>query len=347
MLKSLRPFMAMILLAAWSFMALAQESEEKEALPIKGGEKILFIGNSLTGQLPSELNTVLKANGLPEFEGYRLQIWNQTFETHWTISRETHGDLFYDKPNKDGFAVKGQTTLWKKGLYNDPKYVERGFIYAKEAIELGTPEGKPWDIVVLQGYAAGAPENKKTVSPDGKVIYEGPFLQYGALLIDTVRKAGAQPVLYENWLLNPAKGGGNEDPDSYYNNRFDNLLKNYKILGEDYDVPIIPIGAAMRALSLEDKPEDVPTEWLIRDNVHGTAMGKALMLYSFAAALTGKPATELQYEFKSTTKWNKSSHYVIGEPDARYNVVITEAIDNQIKKVVDKYIKQYEEAGLL
>ena len=125
-------------------------------LPLKGGERVLFIGNSLTASLPEELNVLFKANGLPAFEGYRLQIWNQTLETHWTISRETHSQLFYDPipQHADGYAVKGACTLWKKGQYGDPKYVDRGYILAAEAIKNGTPNGKPWDFVILQGYRA-------------------------------------------------------------------------------------------------------------------------------------------------------------------------------------------------
>ena len=275
---------------------------------------MLFIGNSLTASLPEELNVLFKANGLPTFEGYRLQIWNQTLETHWTISRETHSQLFYDPipQHADGYAVKGACTLWKKGQYGDPKYVDRGYILAAEAIKNGTPNGKPWDFVVLQGYRAHLESNKMTPGRDDRPAFEGPFLKYGVLLIEEIEKAGARPVLYQAWLLNPEQGGGNEDPESYYNVNFDRLIANYEILGEAFDVPVIPVGAAMRALSKERKPEAARVAWLIADNVHPNACGKALMLYCIGSALSGKPATELHYERLSTSQWDKGRHYKIG-----------------------------------
>ena len=329
----------LILVLAFSAMSLAF-AEKK--LPLKGGENVLFIGNSLTGSLSESLNKVFKANNLPAFNAHRVQIWNQTFETHWTISRKTHPKLFHEKiPNwAKGFAVKGTTTLWKKGHYNDPKYIDRAFIYAAEAIQNGTPEGKPWDYVILQGYRGNLESNKVTKGHDGKSIYEGPFLKYGALLIEEVKKAGAKPILYEAWFLNPEIGGGNKDPKSYYNSNFDRSIANYRILAKAYDIPLIPVGEAMRTLSAERKPEKVRTSWLIRDNVHGTSCGDALLHYCLASALSGKPATELKYEKISKSKWDKGSHYKIGEKENKYDILITKEIDDTIKKVADEYVKK-------
>jgi hypothetical protein len=317
------------------------------ALPIKGGERILFIGNSLTGQLPEELNALFAANGLPGFEGYRIQIWNQTFETHWTLSRETHKDLFYDPVPKhaDGYAVKGQCTLWKKGQYNDPKYVDRGYILAAEAIRNGTPDGKPWDIVVLQSYHSHAEENKMTAGPDGKPVFEGPFMKYGALLLDEIKKVGAQPVFYQPWVLNPEKGGGQDSPSSYYNVNFDRNIANHKILSEAWGgVPVIPVGPAMRILSKERRPEGAPVGWLIADNVHPSAFGKALVLYTIGSALSGKPATELQYVRESKSKFDLGSRYVIGEPaltdkGSNQTWVLTAETDRLIKEVAAMQLK--------
>jgi hypothetical protein len=307
---------------------------ESPALPIKGGERILFIGNSLTGSLPEELNELFAGNGLPAFEGYRLQIWNQTFETHWTLSRETHAGLFHDPipGHADGYAVKGQCTLWKKGQYNDPKYVDRGYILAAEAIRNGTPDGKPWDIVVLQSYRSHLEENKMTTGPDGKPTFEGPFMKYGALLLDEIKNIGAQPLFYQPWVLNPEQGGGPDDPKSYYNTNFDRNIANHKILSEAYGgVPVIPVGSAMRILSKERRPEGAPVGWLIVDNVHPTAFGKALMLYTIGSALSGKPATALS--------WNPAKgQYAVGKPvitdrASKQTWVLTADTDRLIKEV--------------
>ena len=309
-------------------------SADAGALPIRGGERILFIGNSLTGSLPKELNELFAENGLPAFEGYRLQIWNQTFETHWTLSRETHPGLFYDPAPKhaDGYAVKGACTLWKKGQYSDPKYIDRGYILAVEAIRNGTPEGNPWDIVVLQSYRSSDEENKMTVGPDGQPVFEGPFMKYGALLLDEIRKIGAQPVFYQPWVLNPELGGGPDDPDSYYNTHFDRNIANHKILSDAYSgVPVIPVGPAMRILSKERRPEGAPVGWLIADNVHPNAFGKALMLYTIGSALSGKPAMELN--------WNPAKgNYAIGKPvvvdkASKQTWVLTAETDRLIKEV--------------
>jgi hypothetical protein len=328
---------------ASAVQAAGSSTTAQKSLPLKGGERVLFVGNSLTASLPKTLNEMFEANGLPTFEGYRLQIWNQTFETHWTIARETHPRLFHEEipAYADGFAVKGATTLWKKGQYNDPKYTDRGFIYAAEAIRNGTPEGRPWDFVVLQGYRAHLESNNVTEGPDGQPVFEGPFLKYGALLIEEVKKAGAQPILYQAWLLNPEQGGGNEDPNSYYNQNFDRLIANCRALGEACDVPVVPVGAAMRALSRERKPAKARTAWLIRDNVHGSACGGALLHYCLGSALSGIPATELRYERVATNQWGQGAHYRIGEKENRYGLPITAQIDAAIKQAVRDFLEEY------
>ncbi|NOU36400.1 MAG: hypothetical protein HOO88_06485 [Kiritimatiellaceae bacterium] len=317
---------------------------EKSALPIQGGERILFIGNSLTAKLPEDLNAFFKANGLPAFEGYRLQIWNQTFETHWTISRETHPDLFQNPipATANGYAVKGDCTLWKKGQYNDPKYIDRGYILAAEAIRNGTPDGKPWDIVVLQSYRSFLETNKMTPGPNGKPVFEGPFMKYGALLLDEIKKIGAQPLFYEPWVINPEKGGDLNDPKSYFNASSARVVTNHKILSDAYGkVPVIPVGPAMCILSKERRPAEAPVGWLITDNVHPSAFGAALRIYTIGSALSGKPATELHYE--CTTK-SESDRYAIGgksimNKGRKDTMVLTAEIDNLIKEVAAEQLK--------
>ena len=314
------------------------------ALPLRGGEHVLFVGNSLTASLNDSLNAMAKANGLPAFNGHRVQIWNQTFETHCTIAQETHARLYYEdgKRGQGGCRVKGASTVLGKGQYDTPAYNEAGWVMTEEVIRKGTPEGEPWDVVVLQGYGgANAPGNRISKDPDGTIHAEGGFMVYGGRLIEAARAAGAQPVLYMAWLLNPEKGGGNEKPDSYYNQNFDRLIAGYRALGEVYDVPIVPVGAAMRALSAESKPPEARTAWLIRDNVHGTACGAALLHYCMAGALFGRLPTDLIYTYTSQTQWDKGRHYVVGEPEERYGLVVTETIDGTIRQAAQDYLTEY------
>lgn len=313
-------------------------------LPLKGGENILFIGNSLTASLSESLNDVFKANSLPTFNGHRVQIWNQTFQTHCTISPATHKDLYCEpgKEQKKNIKVKGDNTLLGKGQYNTPEYLSAGWVMAEDAIRKGTPEGKPWDYVILQGYGdANAKSNAISVGPDGKIHAEGPLMIYGGQLIAAAKAAGAQPILYMAWLLNPEQGGGTDNPKSYYNENFDRLIANYNALAKAYDIKVVPVGAAMRVLSKERKPASARVAWLIRDNVHGSACGNALLHYCLASALSGKPATSLNFAFVSKSKWDEGKHYVIGEKEKKYDLVITPEIDAGIKQTALDFLKEY------
>lgn len=340
-----RPYLSFCLLICLIPAASSNEPPEVKNLPLKGDENVLFIGNSLTASLNESLHEMAIANGLPAFNGHRVQIWNETLEMHVIVSPEKTPEKFKSKNNSTqmkGYAIgPAFNSLWKKGVYDSPEFNDKGYITAIEAIQTGTPEGEPWDLVILQGYAANSDENDIVLNDAGEPTFEGPFIKYGAILIEEIKKAGAQPLLYMNWLLNPAKGGGNENPDSFYNDNFDRLIANYKLLSEHTGTPIIPVGHAMRLLSAEKRPDGVPVEWLIRDNVHGTSAGHALMHYCFAAALYGKPATELSYERESKSKWDKGRHYKISEKEDRYGIVITPEIDERIKEVAWTLVMEY------
>jgi len=332
-----------ILLAFGTFMAvLPAQGAAPKSLPLKGGENILFVGNSLTASLSTTLNDVFKANDLPTFNGHHVQIWNQTFETHCTISRATHPTLYHE-PGKapiKNIKVKGANSLLGKGQYDKPEYMEAGWVMTLEVIRKGTPEGKPWDYVILQGYDAGKANNKISVGSDGKPVFEGPFMVYGAQLIEESKKVGAVPILYMAWLLNPEAGGGNEDPNSYYNQNFDRLIASYKSLARAYEIPLVPVGHAMRALSKERKPEEARTAWLMSDVIHGNACGGALLHYCLASALSGKPATEIKYERKSTTN-RDLRHYVVGEKENKYELLITPKIDMVVRQAAQDFLKEY------
>ena len=338
---------------AFTMPLSAYEAPPSQKLPIVGGENVLFIGNSLTAQLPETLNEFFDDHGENGFNGYRLQIWNQTFETHWRLSRElydggedslTSYSLFHDTipDHADGMAVKGGTTLWKEGIYNTPEFIDRGYILAQEAIQMGTPDGEPWDIVVLQGYSAQDTSNTVSYDENSNPIFEGPFLKYGALLIQEVRAVGAEPILYMNWLGNPSNGGGPTDPpDNSYNITFDRLIANYELLSDEMDAPLIPVGKAMRLLSAERKPDSVPVEWLITDGVHGTSSGDALLHYCFAQAFIGKSAPLFQYENTSTGQWSIRKYYVVGEREFRYDMLITPEVDLTMKTVAFEVCTEY------
>jgi hypothetical protein len=316
---------------ALSACALAEDST---AWPrIRGGENILFIGNSLTSKLAETLNTLAEQNGLPPFNGHQIQIWNQTFRTHCTVSPETHAALYYAAgEERRGIHIKGENTLLGKGQYDTPEYRAAGWVMAEEALRKGTPAGQPWDIVVLQGYDAGKEDNSLAVGPDGRPVLNGDFMVYGARLIEAARAAGARPVLYMAWLLNPEIGGGNENPASYYNQNFDRLIANYQVLGKTYGIPVVPVGAAMRVLSKERKPAEARTAWLIRDNVHGTAAGAALLHYCMAGALYGKNPLDLHFSEKG---------YAVGTAEEKYGLLISPEIDTALRQTAADFLTDY------
>ena len=324
-----------ILLAFGASMAvLPAQGAAPKLLPLKGGENILFVGNSLTGALDKPLNALLKANDLPTFNGHHVIIWAQSFEAHCTVSRATHPDRYYE-PGKEptrNVKIKGRNSLVGIGQYDKPEYLEAGWVMTLEAIRKGTPEGKPWDYVILQAFDADGAANKMSVDPDGKPVFEGSFFVYGARLIEESKKAGATPILYMHNLLNPEGGGGNVNPNSWFNKGFDRLIANYTALAKAYKIPLVPVGHAMRALAKERKPEEASTGWLMNDHVHANACGSALLHYCMASALSGKPATEIKFESKG---------YVVGEKESKYGLLITPKIDMVIRQAAEDFLKEY------
>lgn len=262
-------------------------------LPLKAGARVLFIGNSLTAKLPVTVNNVLKANNLPQFEGYRLQIWNQGLQTHWTFTPATHPNLM--GPGENGYKIKGASTLYKQGQYNTTAYTNKGYILALEAIKNGAPDGKPWDFVVLQDYGIGDKEDLITKTAGGTLSSSGKFYTYAMKFIEEIRKVGAQPVFYMHWVLNPDKvpGGGVTAP--YWLSQVANTESNYKLLAKAEAIPLVPVGAVMHRLCTTLKPSGKSAGWLFSDNVHPNDMGKSLQDYCFAAAFSGKSASTLKY----------------------------------------------------
>ncbi len=300
------------------------------ALPLKGGERVLFIGNSLTGDIPEELNQIFKANSLPTFEGYRVQIWNQSLETHATLSRETHAKLFHDPvpEHAKGYAVKGANTLWKKGLYDKPEFTERGYILAAEAIKLGTPEGKPWDFVVLQEYNSEKADNK--IAADGTL--SGSAFSHTARFVALAREVGATPILYTRWLGNPESGGWAKNRPKW-RATFETLLANEDALAAHLKVDVVPVGHAALSVLERDKPApELADGWLMSDNVHASAFGSGLTLYAFASQFTRRPPAQITIAV---------GDYSVGSTDKHHGRVTPE-LDQSLRTAVWKILQARE-----
>lgn len=320
------------LLWAWLLALLVTPSggAAGATLPLKGGERILFIGNSLTGDIPEELNQIFSASGLPTFEGYRVQIWNQSLETHATLARETHAKLFHEMvpASARGYAVKGANTLWKKGLYDKPEFVERGYILAAEAIRLGTPEGKPWDFVVLQEYNSDKADNK--IAPDGTL--SGSAFVHIARFAALAREAGATPLLYTRWLGNPESGGWAKNRPKW-RATYETLLANEDALAAHLKLDVIPVGHAALSVLERDKPApELADGWLMSDNIHASAFGSGLTLYAFASQLARRPPSELTIAV---------GDYSVGGNDKKHGRVTPE-LDRALREAVWKTLQARE-----
>lgn len=337
----------LIQLAVACFVA-SLHAAEPDRLPLKGGENVLFIGNSLTGGLGEDLAPMIEANGLPAINAYRVQLWYETLRTHVLLSPEKTPGKFTDQDPKStpqlkklGFKLSGNNSLFGKGIYAKPELSGRGYVTALEAIKLGTPEGKPWDVIVVQAYTdAEDATNKITTGADGKLVYEGPLMEYGSILIDAIRAAGAQPVVYAAWGPNPNLWGGMKGklPDVYQRG-----ITNYKALGEAKKVPVIPVRSAAWTLIKDRQPAGVPIDWLQRDNVHGSTCGRALLQFIVTSALYGKPATDLKYPptAKKKNGDDEDFAFVLGKKDAKHDFLITSEIDTLIKQTAQDTLKNY------
>ncbi len=317
------------------------------------GPSVLFIGNSLTGTMDENLNAMAETNGLPKLNAHRIQIWNETFKTHVLANPNDMPKLFTGKGiahelQKAGFRISGETTLWKKGIYDQPKFAELGFVPALDAIALGTPDGKPWEIVVLQGYSdTEKGDNRIERGAGGGWVVEGDFTIYGKQLVEAAKAKGAKVYFYMQWLTDPVKTKSDPlDAESYYGKGFANTLANYKALSMALDVPIIPCGHIAHKLISTEKPEGVASNWIYGDSLHASGVGTALLQYAIGSALWGRPATALAYQFDpGDNKWKQGKRYVIGQesPAMRDTVktLITPEIDRHIRQVVADTMAEY------
>jgi hypothetical protein len=356
-------------LSAGVHTAGAETADPLTIAPIQAGENVLFIGNSLTAKLPEQINEQLLKQGWDQqhgFNGHRHQWWAETFETHWLIDHEdpAYTDKFITpngRPEQQGMFNSGYSSLWKQGQYNVAQYVDRiepgeGYLKAQEIIRNGTPDGQAWDRVILQSYAGQDTANQITGSSDD-LTFSGPTFAYGKKLVDLVREQGAQPILYAPWLSDPTLYGGiHNDKNWAYPVVFQRQIDNNRKLAEALDMPMIPIGEILRRLTENDRPaavdqhfaslavnlddddrNDLPPEtWLIRDTVHASAPGQAMLLYAMTAALTGIDPHEIDYSHISQNQWDRGDHYVQGEAENKYGLLITPELDQAIKTVVEE-----------
>lgn len=306
-----------LVLATVISMTLVHNIYGAASFPLKGGERILFIGNSLTAKLPATVNQVLTDQKLPNFDGHRLQIWNQTLETHWKFSPDSFPEIVGGGEN--GYKIKGACSMYKLGQYNTSPYTTKGYILALEAIKNGTPDKKPWDFVILQDYAIGDTNLLIKKNADGTITTNGRFYTYAKKFVDEVRKTGAQPIFYMNWVLNPAMVPGGTSA-KYWIDQSSNTVNNYKLVGEALNIPVIPVCEIQNTLCTTMKPADKNAGWLYSDNVHPNALGQSLLNYTFASFFSRRSA--LSFPYKEVTGG-------------------TTELDTTIKKAIDTVLKKY------
>lgn len=310
------PLLCLGLLAA---PAVAADGKRLRELPVTQGQRVLFIGNSLTGRTINGAggwtNNALASVGGPQIEVHRVQIWAQPLETHWNVTRESMPKRF----EKDG-SIKGDNTLLGKGVYATEALSGKGYITALEAIRTGTPEGKPWDWVVLQDYQEDEPDNRIRTDASGQVTYEGGFFVYASRFIEEARKVGAEPILFMRWLRNPKNhDAGLEDWRAAYRR----LIDNTWTLARHHAVAVVPIGEI--ALKVTEKPPlpDLPTDWLYGDGIHGNTLGVGLCGYTFAAILGQRSPLEMQLKFEK---------YQVGQAASKNTPALTAEVDQALKQ---------------
>jgi hypothetical protein len=294
-------------------------------LPVHNGARVLFIGNSLTGRTINGVggwaNNALKSIDGPQLgEIHRVQIWAQPLETHWNISREALPKRF----DANG-QIKGESTLLGKGLYAAPEFSEKGYITALEAIRNGTPEGKPWDYVVLQDFQEEAADNQIEISAEGEAIFHGGFFIYADRYIREIRATGAEPILYMRWLQNPNyERGGRE----VWRAAFQRLIDNTWTLARHHNVAVVPIGEITLDL-IENKPDPaLADDWMYSDGIHGNGLGVGLCGYAFASVLGNCAAPPMTLTIDK---------YKVGLPAEDRTAAITAELDLAIKQCVERH----------
>lgn len=312
-----------LVVCSCALRAAAPVSPRLRELPVKDGERVLFIGNSLTGRTINGAggwtNNALASVGGPQIVVHRVQIWAQPLEAHWNVSREGTPKRF----DKDG-KIKGDNTLLGQGLYAAPELSGKGYITALEAIKHGTPDGKRWDWVVLQDYQEDEPDNRIEIDAQGRATYHGGFFDYGSRYIKEARAVGAEPVLFMRWLRNPKHHtAGLEDWRAAYRR----LIDNTWTLARHHQVAVVPIGEI--ALELTERPPvaGLESDWLYGDGIHGNPLGVGLCGYTFAAVLGQRSPLPMQLSFEK---------YKVGQTAEKNSPPLTGELDRALKEAADR-----------
>lgn len=126
---------------------------------------------------------------------------------------------------------------------------------------------EPWDIVVLQGHSRGPIDDYSR--------FERAAMEHA----ETIRAAGARPVLFQTWAYTDKPEMTGE------------LAKGYRDAGERIDADVVPVGFAF-AVSQKNRPE---LALRTADRKHPTLAGTYLAACVFFAVLTGESPEGLNY----------------------------------------------------
>jgi hypothetical protein len=233
--------------------ATVRPEEGAGKIPLKSGDRVLFVGNSLIGSESGGLGAYVAAAlraGDPSVEivARRMNKWGKGLGTHLEAT--------------DYATPDNQTDLAdaSKGLLAQ---IAAGF------------DGRPWDVVVLQGYG-----NDQDADP-------AKFYGDVRRLVLAVRAAGAEPVLFMRWGLNPDKHGRKE-----LDAQTDRLERNYQSIGRELGVRVVPLARIWHDLVRDPVVgPGVPAggaALMYKDGIHQSDVAKAVNTYAFVAVLMAR-----------------------------------------------------------
>ncbi len=203
---------------------------------------------ALLALVSAVLNPVHADDGIHQvlFVGNSFSFYNNGLHNHY---RQLHREAFPDE--------KARTRL-------------RAFSGARLDEHTGLADvlaAEPWDIVVLQGHSRGPLDGFKR------------FEQAAVSHAETIRDAGARPVLFQTWAYT-------DKPEMT-----DALAQGYGKVGRTIDAEVVPVGFAFAAAG-EARPD---LALRTSDRKHPTLAGTYLSACVFFAAVTGTSPEGLNY----------------------------------------------------